>query len=425
MADEWQEMAFSDAVVVNPGTRLERGNSYPFVDMSVVDASSRCVFASEQRPFDGGGSRFIAGDTLMARITPCLENGKIARYCDRRGQQAHGSTEFIVIRGRERITDSAFAFYLTKWEEVRGYAVSQMTGTSGRQRVPTSALDHLVVPIPSMSEQSAIAHILGTLDDKIELNRRTNETLEAMARALFKSWFVDFDPVRAKAEGRSPGIPQPLADLFPDRLVDSEFGKTPEGWELRSLDLIADFLNGLALQKYPPTDQHSLPVIKISQLRAGNTNGADRASADLDRNYVVEDGDILFSWSGSLECVLWAGGRGALNQHLFKVTSERYPRWLCYLGVHKHLDDFRHIAAGKATTMGHIQRHHLSDASLAIPPLPLLEALDLIISPIVESLWKRNIESRTLAVLRDTLLPKLISGELRLKDAEKFVGRAT
>jgi len=279
--------------------------------------------------------------------------------------------------------------------------------------------------IPPIAEQRAIAHILGTLDHKIELNRRMSETLEAMARALFKSWFVDFDPVRAKAEGRDVGLPQPLADLLPDRLVDSELGEIPEGWTVKSLDEIAHFLNGLALQKYPPAGGSSLPVIKIAQLRRGNTTGADRASTDLDADYIVQDGDVLFSWSGTLECVLWAGGDGALNQHLFKVTSATYPRWLCYLGVHAHVDDFRRIAAGKATTMGHIQRHHLTDAKLAVPPDPLLRAMNIHLGPMIEGLWKRDVESRTLAALRDTLLPKLISGELRVKDAERIIGTAT
>jgi type I restriction enzyme S subunit len=281
--------------------------------------------------------------------------------------------------------------------------------------------------LPPPFEQRAIAHILGTLDDKIELNRRMSETLEAMARALFKSWFVDFDPVRAKLDGRwrkgqtLPGLPAHLYDLFPARLVDSELGEIPEGWEVKSLDQVARFLNGLALQKYPPADGRSLPVIKIAQLRAGNTEAADRASADLDPDYIVQDGDILFSWSGSLECRLWAGGPGALNQHLFKVTSERYPRWLCYLGIHQHLDDFRHIAAGKATTMGHIQRHHLSAAKLAVPPEVLLRVMNAVVEPIVEDTWRRAVQSRTLAALRDALLPKLISGEIRVKDAERFL----
>ncbi len=175
-----------------------------------------------------------------------------------------------------------------------------------------------------ISEQRAIAHVLGSLDDKIELNRRMNETLEGIARALFKSWFVDFDPVRAKAEGRDPGLPKPIADLFPDSFEDSELGEIPKGWEVKALDEVACFLNGLALQKYPPTANGWLPVIKIAQLRAKSMSGADRASSELDTDYVVKDGDILFSWSGSLECALWAGGPGALNQHLFKVSSSNY-----------------------------------------------------------------------------------------------------
>ena len=189
------------------------------------------------------------------------------------------------------------------------------------------------VQLPPLPEQRAIAHILGTLDDKIELNRRMNATLEAMARALFKSWFVDFDPVRAKAEGRDTGLPREIADLFPDGFEESAVGEVPRGWRVRGLDEIARFLNGLALQKYPPKDGRSLPVVKIAQLRAGNTDGADAASADLDPDYIVQDGDLLFSWSGSLECVVWAGGPGALNQHLFKVTSTEYPKWLCYMWI--------------------------------------------------------------------------------------------
>ena len=302
--------------------------------------------------------------------------------------------------------------------------LAQATGSTF-PNVSATQLAGLWWPPLDEDEQRAIAHILGALDDKIELNRRMSETLERQARALFKSWFVDFDPVRAKAEGRDPGLPQPLANLFPDSFEDSALGEIPKGWEVKPLDEIARFLNGLALQKYPPTGERSLPVIKIAQLRAGTTDGADRASADLEPAYIVQNGDILFSWSGSLECVLWAAGPGALNQHLFKVTSDKYPKWLCYLGVHHHLEDFRHIAAGKATTMGHIQRHHLSDAKLATPSQALLRAIDAVFAPIVESIWRRAVESRTLAALRDALLPKLISGELRVKDAKRFVAEAT
>ncbi|MBU9468950.1 restriction endonuclease subunit S, partial [Burkholderia multivorans] len=240
-----------------------------------------------------------------------------------------------------------------------------------------------MIGYPALSDQRAIAHILGTLDDKIELNRKQNETLEAMARALFKAWFVDFEPVRAKMEGSwkrgqsLPGLPAHLYDLFPDRLVESEFGEIPEGWEMRSLDSIANYLNGLALQKFPPeSETEFLPVIKIAQLRAGNTNGADKASTQIKPEYVVVDGDVLFSWSGSLEVEVWNGGRGALNQHLFKVTSNEVPKWFYFFATRQHLSDFRAIAAGKATTMGHIQRKHLTDARIAVaPPESIAESI--------------------------------------------------
>jgi type I restriction enzyme S subunit len=296
----------------------------------------------------------------------------------------------------------------------QGLLTSIATG-SVQQNLNITSVHGLAVPVPPLSEQRAIADILSTLDDKIELNRRMNETLEAMARALFESWFVNFDPVRANAEGRDPGLPKPVADLFPDSFEDSELGEIPHGWGVRGLDEIARFLNGLALQRYPPKDGRSLPVIKIAQLRAGNTTGADAASADLDSDYIVEDGDVLFSWSGSLECVLWAGGIGALNQHLFKVTSTEFPKWFCYFWTHQHLADFRHIAAAKATTMGHIQRHHLSDAKVVVPCTKTLRAASDVFSPVVQRVIIARIESRILAALRDALLPKLISGELRIR----------
>ena len=232
MNGEWREVPFSEAVWINPQVRLKRGAVYPFVDMAAVSADSRSTHSVGEREFKGSGSRFQSGDTLMARITPCLENGKIARYEAPDGNgTAHGSTEFVVIRGRPNVTDNDFAYYLTQWEEVRNYAIGQMTGTSGRQRVPVDSLDHLTVSLPPLPEQRAIAHILGTLDDKIELNRRMNQSWK-MARAIFQDWFVDFGPVRAKMEGREPYLPPELWELFPDRLVDSELGEIPEGWSL-------------------------------------------------------------------------------------------------------------------------------------------------------------------------------------------------
>lgn len=291
----------------------------------------------------------------------------------------------------------------------------------GTGRLNTDAILSLPVYVPSKTEQEAIADFGAAIDDRIDLLRQTNATLEAIAQALFKSWFIDFDPVRAKAEGREPeDMDAATAALFPSEFEESELGAIPKGWKVRSLDSFANYLNGLAMQKFPPeSNEEYLPVIKIAQLRAGNTSGADRASSRLKPDYIVRDGDVLFSWSGSLEVELWCGGDGALNQHLFKVTSSEVPKWFYYLATKQFLPAFREIAAHKATTMGHIQRGHLAEARVAMPALKALDAL----SPLMRSILERRVigalHARELAAVRDALLPRLISGKLRLPEAEE------
>ncbi len=285
--------------------------------------------------------------------------------------------------------------------------------------------------VPPEPEQRRIAHILGTLDDKIALNRRMNETLEEMARALFKAWFIDFEPVRAKMKGRwrrgesLPGMPAELYDLFPDRLVDSELGAVPEGWEIKALDEIAKFRNGLALQKFRPKEnEERLPVVKIAQLRTNKADSGEWAKADITPECIIDDGDVIFSWSGSLLVKVWCGGKAALNQHLFKVTSEQYPKWFYRHFTEVHLPEFQRIAADKATTMGHIKRQHLSEAKCVIPAPALLSAVDETFSNLLAKQILVNIESYNLATLRDTLLPKLISGEVRLHNATRQIERS-
>ncbi|RBH86509.1 restriction endonuclease subunit S [Xanthomonas oryzae pv. oryzae] len=376
--------------------------------MDLLPVNERSPERIEKREFTGSGIKFKNGDTLIARITPCLENGKTAFISGLQdGEVAHGSTEYIVLGGRPNHSDGLFAYYIARSPDFRRYAIGQMEGTSGRQRVPSAAVEKYPLALPPISEQRVISRILGGLDDKIELNRRMNQTLEAMARALFKSWFVDFD-----------GVP-------PDDMQESELGLIPKGWRAASLDSIAHYLNGLALQKFPPESEiEFLPVIKIAQLRAGNTQNADKASARLKSEYIVEDGDVLFSWSGTLEVEVWTGGRGALNQHLFKVTSTEVPKWFYYFATREHLPDFRTIAAGKATTMGHIQRKHLADAKVAVPPTDAMGKFDRTIAPLFEQIINNALQSRTLAQLRDILLPKLISGEFRVKDVKCFLEKA-
>ena len=319
--------------------------------------------------------------------------------------------------------DSRFFYYLLKHHTPDIEA--RATGSTFKEISGTS-LGSFEVSIPSANVQKQIADLLSALDDRISLLRETNATLEAIAQALFKSWFVNFDPVRAKAEGRKPeGIDEATAALFPDVFNEAELGMVPKGWQVEALDDIAEFLNGLALQKFPPTGVNDLPVIKIAQLRKGDTIGADLAAGSIKPDYVIQNGDVLFSWSGSLEVEIWCGGVGALNQHLFKVSSSRFDKWFYYLWTKHHLESFRQIAASKATTMGHIQRGHLSSAKVNVPNESVLKVANALFTPLVERIVQNALQANTLASLRDTLLPRLISGQLRIADAEAELEKVT
>ncbi len=330
--------------------------------------------------------------------------------------------------------------------EETGNLVRGLNASSTMPFISGKVLRGIKLNLPPLSEQKAIAHILGSLDDKIELNRQMNETLEAMTQALFKSWFVDFDPVIDNALAAGNAIPDALQKkaseraeqrkniekkdnsdiqhLFPDAFeFTEEMGWVPKGWEVKSLDETANYLNGLALQKYRPgnIDDDYLPVVKIAQLREGVPNHDEKASINIKPEYIIDNGDVIFSWSGSLLVDIWCGGKAALNQHLFKVTSDKYPKWF-YLNYTKHhLIEFQRIATDKAVTMGHIKRGHLKEALCVIPRNGVNDNVFAVFEDILNKQISSRIESQTLAKLRDNLLPKLMSGELRIPDATALV----
>ena len=295
------------------------------------------------------------------------------------------------------VADYQFVYYtlLNRYEEL-----SSLANGGAQQNLNAQIIKDFEIDLPTLQTQHAISHLLGCLDSKIEQNAQINQNLEQQAQAIFKSWFVDFEP-------------------FQDgRFVDSELGPIPEGWRVVPLDEIADFLNGLPMQKYrPATDGIGLPVLKIKELREKScSSDSERCSEDIKQEYIVENGDVIFSWSGSLLIDIWTGGRCGLNQHLFKVTSTQYEKWFYYLWLCHHLENFIAIAAGKATTMGHIQRGHIHAALTLVPSKQEYEALSAILSPIIDKMIHSRLESTRLAALRDTLLPKLMSGEIDVSE---------
>lgn len=284
----------------------------------------------------------------------------------------------------------------------------------------------LKMPLPPLPQQHAIANILGALDDKIELNKKMNETLEAMARAVFKSWFVDFDPVRAKAEGRDTGLPKEIADIFPDSFKDSELGEIPKGWESRSLYDSAEYINGAAYRDFHFIEEEgALPIVKIAELKIGITGQTKFTKTELNNKYRIDDGEILLSWSGnpdtSIDTFVWTGGAAWLNQHIFRVLphieSEKY--FIFYLL--KYLRPvLAEIARNKQTTgLGHFTARDMKHMAVIYPPDKILHSFNTIGSPIFERWYENLFTSNTLAAIRDALLPKLISGEMAVPELEK------
>lgn len=288
------------------------------------------------------------------------------------------------IREVEDVSDKNFLFYLTKHSLKQ---INRNTYGAVFDTITTKTFDVININLPPLAEQKAIANILTAFDDKIENLQAQNETLEQTTQTIFKEWFGKYQ-------------------------VGDEL---PEGWRVGCLSEIAEFLNGLALQKYPPiAGEETLPVIKIRELKQGITSNTDKANTHLDKKYIVQNGDVLFSWSGSLEVVIWQNGKGALNQHLFKVTSLVFPKWFYYFWILHHLREFKGVAANKATTMGHINRKHLDLAQVIIPDEASFKKHNQIFNPIIEKFENNHQQIQTLKQTRDTLLPKLMSGQLRV-----------
>lgn len=341
----------------------------------------------------GKVTEFQENDILISNIRPYFK--KIWK-ADRRGCC---SNDVLCIRANNNV-DAEFLYYLLSQDLFFAYVMSGANG-SKMPRGDKQQIMNWEIEIPSEKEdQRRIASILSSLDRKIELNNKINADLEEMAQAIFKNWFVDFEPFK---DGN---------------FVDSELGMIPEGWKVGRLTEIASYMNGLAMQKFPPeNNEGSLPVLKIKELGQGFCGtDSDRCSCNIKDECKIHNGDVIFSWSGTLLVDVWCGGDCGLNQHLFKVTSKDYPKWFYYYWTKHHLQEFIHIAKDKAVTMGHIKRGHLEEAMVAIPDNDSMEKAHELFEPILSKMISLRLENSRLSLLRDTLLPRLMSGELEVPE---------
>jgi type I restriction enzyme S subunit len=367
-----------------------------------------------------------AGDLLFARRSLVAEGaGKCSVVLD---VDEATTFESSIIRARpdKQKADPLYLYYffnsnagLQRLDTIRRQvAVAGITGAD---------LSRLEIPVPPLPDQRAIAHVLGTLDDKIELNRRLSETLEAMARALFQSWFVDFDPVRAKAEGRDPGLPSAIADLFPAGLVDSELGDIPAGWEVGTLaDVSALNPETWAKQTRPPGINYvDLSSTKWGHIEAVSAHAASDAPSRAQR--VLRSGDTIVGTvrpgNGSYAFISEHGLTGSTGFAVLRPISSQHAQFV-YLAATaaENIDALAHLADGGAYPA--VRPEVVAATPVVRCDADVLRRFCSVAGTLLARAMNHERESRTLAALRDTLLPRLMSGELRATDAERFVDRA-
>ncbi len=265
--------------------------------------------------------------------------------------------------------------------------------------------ENMQLPIPHPNKQREIVKEYNVIQNRITLNQQQIQKLEETAQAIYKAWFVEFEFPDENG--------MPYKSNSGEMVWNEELQKEiPLGWEVDCLSGIATYLNGLAMQKFPTETDDFIPVIKIRELTLGRTDdSSDKASLAIPKQYIIKDGDIIFSWSGTLKVEIWTGGIGGLNQHLFKVTSKKFEKWYFYLWTIFHLKEFIRIAEGKATSLGHIKREHLDDAKVLTPINSQLVKMNELMNPIFKSITNKKIEMRILKNMNDFLLSKLATIE--------------
>ena len=288
----------------------------------------------------------------------------------------------------EKKVNPKYIKYFCQSKQYKDWINSFNTGST-RGNINAQTLGKMPIPLIERTAQDALVSILSSIDEKIKKNNEINNNLEQQAQAIFSNEFLTLEAL-------------------------------PDGWKQASLIDIADYLNGLAMQKYRPTaDETGIPVLKIKELRQGCCDdNSELCSPNIKSEYIIHDGDVIFSWSGSLLVDFWCGGICGLNQHLFKVTSNKYDKWFYYAWTKHHLDRFIAVAADKATTMGHIKRDELSKAEVLIPNEADYKRIGALLQPIYDLIIANRIENKKLAETRDTLLPKLMSGEIDISEVD-------
>lgn len=424
----WKEYSFSEFVEINPKVALIGNSFYSFVEMKDLNESQKYVLPSQERELKGG-ARFQDKDTLFARITPCLENGKICQVKGLKNGIGFGSTEFLVFRGKQDVSLTDFVYYLSRSEEVRKFAEQHMVGTSGRQRVAREAFDNLMLTLPNLQTQDSIAEILSSLDDKIELNNKINQELEALAQALFKQWFIDFEFPDANGQ---------LYKSSGGEMVESELGEIPKGWSVGVLSDIIEFSNGNAFtskELLNENDGDCYHVFKMGHIKKGGGLNADGTKSYYPKSksskllkFVLRKGDLLMCMTDMKGNVALLGHTALMNEDEKYIVNQRvgllrpkndlsinYP----YLYILTNSTDFIEDLRSRANSgvQVNLSTSEIKNSKVLLPSKELNIAFDKQTKSFFDTIFNIIEENKQLQTLRDTLLPKLISGELAVSES--------
>ena len=358
-------------------------------------------------PIYGGNG--ILGYTDKSNFSHTIVVGRVGAYCGSIHVEENlcWVSDNAIAGVPKEGQDLTYLYYVLKSLNLN----SKQIGSS-QPLITQSMLKDMIVDIEiDIEKQKIIANSISIIDQKIQINNQINQELEAMAKTLYDYWFVQFDfpdpngkPYKSSG-GKMVYHPELKREI-------------PEGWGVDSLWNIANFYNGLAMQKYRPdtTEDDYLPVIKIREMMNGFSKDTEKARLDIPSEAVVERGDILFSWSATLEVIIWGKEKGALNQHIFKVISETYPKSFIYFELKSYLKVFKAIAELRKTTMGHITQDHLKQAKIVVPPIELISKLDSQLEPIMSQQQILENQNQELTQLRDWLLPMLMNGQVKVEN---------
>jgi type I restriction enzyme S subunit len=386
---EWKEYRFSDFVEINPSVSMKGTEIYSFVEMKDLQEGNKFCLPSSQR-YPSSGARFKEGDTLFARITPCLENGKICKVKGLKKEIGFGSTEFLVFRGKHDVSDNDFVYYLSRSDEVRGYAESRFEGTSGRQRVPKNCFDNLFISLPPLPEQQAIAEVLSSLDDKIDLLHRQNKTLEQLAETLFRQWFVE---------------------------------EADESWEERSLFDAINLIGGGT----PKTDVPDYWNGRIKWLAGGDIASSHKGFLTSTEKTITELGlqksstkllpkfSTVISARGTVGKYCLLSEPMTFSQSNYGITP-KYDNcfFFSYLVLAHSVQELQ--AAAYGSVFDTITINTFKEHTVRLPSEESIKQFEVNVSPYFIKINSNTQQIRTLTQLRDTLLPKLMSGEVRVNN---------